>query len=415
MAPLARAPERAMMCVISTVAGIAILRQDDFGDVFRGVTGVAQQALVGAGERILRLSVVIEAPPRPAVRVVAKRTVGPQAPFMMLVLMAARASARDTLEQHRTMALFARDHCVAADQRKSGEIVVERDLLTPAGLAMALLATVAELPSVRIVFPVAGHTVCRELVAIESAGMATVALDLGVRAAKRILGCLVVIEMNRPPFVLVVTGLALRSVPSRMNILDPMAFGAGRADVSVALTSVAHRTRHGRVCALESEPGLVVVERFGVTPSLLIMTIVARFAQPPLMWIARLVTVEAATGSAAKPRRLPMAAVTLNRLVSAVQSEIRHGVVERLPIELNNVGFPSFVIGVTVVAFLPCGFRLAAMETRTELAIRRDVLVTCDAKPRLRAPRERLVAIAAVRLKLGMPADQRSRHHESLE
>ena len=53
------------------------------------------------------------------------------------------------------MAFLARNHGVTADQREARDVMVEGNFLTPAGLRMALLATGAELPFVRIVLLVA--------------------------------------------------------------------------------------------------------------------------------------------------------------------------------------------------------------------------------------------------------------------
>src|SRR5664279_3659511 len=131
------------MRVILAMAGQAIHRQRRFRDVLDGVAGLAIEATVGPGQRIVRLRVVIVAPALPAVRVVTKRTVQAQAAFMMLV-------------------------------------------------------------------------------AIDIAGMAEIALDLHMRRSQRIFR-LVMIEMNRFPLVLVVTAFALGTVPSGVNVLNPVA------------------------------------------------------------------------------------------------------------------------------------------------------------------------------------------------
>src|SRR5664279_366572 len=210
------------MRVILAMAGQAIHQERRFRDVLDGVAGLAIEATVGPGQRIVRLRVVIVAPALPAVRVVTKRTVQAQAAFMMLVAMASVAIQRRALELQRAMALLASHDSVAADQRKSGDIVIEGRDFAPIGLAVTLLAAISQLALVLVILLVTRHTGRRQLVAIDIAGMAEIALDLHMRCSQRIF-CLVMIEMNRFPLVLVVAAFALGTVPSGVNVLNPVA------------------------------------------------------------------------------------------------------------------------------------------------------------------------------------------------
>ena len=136
------------------MARIAVRRQRDLGDVSCNVTGLAIDAAVRSGKRIARLSVVIKAPPRPAVRVVAERTIRPQPALMMLVPVARRANQRGILEPQRAMTFLARYDGVLADERKSRDVMVEDCCAPPNILAMTSLATRAELAAVPIVLSV---------------------------------------------------------------------------------------------------------------------------------------------------------------------------------------------------------------------------------------------------------------------
>ena len=113
------------MRVVLAVAGIAIRGQRNLCDIFGDVAGVAIEAAVGPGQRVPRLRVVIKAPPLPTVRVVAERTVRPQAACMKLVRMAGGASQRRAFEQQRAMAFLAGYDRMAPDQRKSSDVVIE--------------------------------------------------------------------------------------------------------------------------------------------------------------------------------------------------------------------------------------------------------------------------------------------------
>src|SRR6516225_642052 len=85
----------------------------------------------------------------------------------------------------------------------------------------------------------AGHAGCRQPVAIEIAGVADVAFDLGMGAAQRKLRVAVVIEAYHAPLAGVVTRLALPAVAAAMNIVDAVAIDARCADVPVAFADVA--------------------------------------------------------------------------------------------------------------------------------------------------------------------------------
>ncbi len=160
------------------------------------------------------------------------------------------------------------------------------------------------------------------------------------------------IEADCDPLVLFVAAFALRSISSGMDILNLVAIDAGCADPLVTFADMARGARDITVCASQWKPGLVVVVRLRLTPCGFAMTIVARFPQTPLMWIDRLVTIEAASGSIAELHILRMTAAALHRFVNFSKLEIRECVIERLTIKEDDVGVPSLVIGVTSGAFL---------------------------------------------------------------
>ena len=115
MAAFACLSERAVVHVVLAVTSIAIHGQSNFGNIFGDVAGVAIQATVRPRQWVTRLRVVIKAPPRPTIRIVAERTIRAQATLMMLVAVTGRAIHRRTLEQQRAMALLAGHDGVAPD------------------------------------------------------------------------------------------------------------------------------------------------------------------------------------------------------------------------------------------------------------------------------------------------------------
>ena len=137
------------------------------------------------------------------------------------------------------------------------------------------------------------------------------------------------------------------------------------------------------MCTLERKSGLVVVERLGLAPLGFTMTIVAFLAKVPLMRIVRLMTVGATSRRLAEFYRWYVTAGARHCLVRVPEFEIREGVIERLAVELDDVGISSLMVGMAMVAFLFCGIRSAPMKSLARRTIRGNVLMAVEAEPRL--------------------------------
>ena len=155
MASLACPPERSVVGVILTVAGVAGHRRGNPRDVGFPVASLALQRMVRARQRVAGLLVVIKAPACPTVGVVAVHAGGAETADMVGISVTVRACARRIFERRGPMAFLAGYHCMQPDERESGQIVVESNPLSPARLLVALLAGVAELALVRIIFAMA--------------------------------------------------------------------------------------------------------------------------------------------------------------------------------------------------------------------------------------------------------------------
>jgi hypothetical protein len=402
------------MDIVQHVAAVAAGWQNDLGDVLDGVAGVAVETLVGPGQRVFGLGIVIEAPAGPAVRVVTERAIGAQAPLVKLVLVAARASRSGVLERSRAVALLAGHDRMATDQRKSREVVIERDRLAPIGIAVTLLAAGSQAAFVGIILLVAGHAARRHLVAKEIAGVAEVAFDSDVAAAQR-KSRPVMIEPSRRPLRLVVAVLAFGTIASQVNVLQAVAFHAAGGNIAVALAGMARRAIDRPVRTLERKLGRVVIERLHVQPDVLAVALVAFLAQLPLVRITRLMTVEAEAGRFAKFGSRDVTIIATRRLVGALQAKIRNRVIESLAIELHDVGTSALVVGMADPAFLLRRIELATVKAAVRQPIRCDLLVAFEALAGLRLPREGRVTTEAFVLELGMPFDERTRHDQPLQ
>jgi hypothetical protein len=172
---------------------------------------------------------------------------------------------------------------------------------------------------------------------------------------------------------------------------------------------------YGTMRRYKREFGPFVIEWLDAAPSLLDMTTLARFPEAAFVRIARLVTIEAAGGRGAKLRGFHMTAGAWHPGVCIPEGEIRARVVERLGVQLHDVGISPFVIGVTMGAFLLCRSRISPVKTSSGLAVGALLLVTPEAQLGLRPVRKRLVAIAALLLELAVPGHERPGHDKLLE
>ncbi len=374
MATFTRRSERPAMRVILAVTGHAIRRQCWLCDVLRDVAGLAIEAAMGSRQGVARLRVVVVAPALPAVRVVAKCAIRPQPAFMMPVAVAGVAIQRRALELLRAMTFLARHDGMASDQRKSSDVVIEGGP-APAGVPVTLLAAITQLAFVSIILLMTRHARGRQLVAIEIAGMARVALDLRMPAFQRKFG-LVMVEVGRFPLVLIVAGFAPGAVSSGVDILNLVTVHTKRADAFVAFARMAGGAGDGLVSALERKSGRVVVERLDPAPRGFAVAIIASFAKAPFMRVNRLVTVEAASARLAEFHRWRVAAGARHRSVRVAKREVREGVIERLTVQLDDVGLSSLVIGMTMVAFGFRGIGLAPVKSLAGRTIRRNFLMT---------------------------------------
>lgn len=227
------------MRIVLTVTCVAIRRRHDFRDVPGDVAGVAIETAVRADQRVAGLGVVIEAPPLPAVRVVADRTIRTQAALVMPIPVALDAVRRRILEGRRAMAFFARHDRMTSNERETRKIMIEGSRPAPTGLAVAALAVGAKLSFVPVVLPVTGNARCRELIAIEIAGVTGIALDLCMPASQRIFRVLVVVEANGTPLAFVVATFTLDAVTSGVDVLDLVTADACRTNPFVTLPGMA--------------------------------------------------------------------------------------------------------------------------------------------------------------------------------
>jgi hypothetical protein len=104
-------------------------------------------------------------------------------------------------------------------------------------------------------------------------------------------------------------------------------------------------------------------------------------------------TIHASAGRTAKFGRGLVALVAGNRDVSTVERESRETVIKCLAIELNDVGAATFVISVTISAFLFRRVRLASVKAPARQPIRCNLFVARKTQVGLRLSRKWHVAL----------------------
>ena len=163
------------MRIIPVVAAVAVGRRSHLRGIGILVAPVTLQGPMRTGQRVAGLLVMIETPMRPTVGVMTAQAVGAEPADVMGIGMAARARAWCILERLTAVAIFAGYHCMQADERKSRQVMVEGDFLSPASLLVTLLAVAPQLATMRIILAVARGARHGELVTIEVSAVALLA------------------------------------------------------------------------------------------------------------------------------------------------------------------------------------------------------------------------------------------------
>ncbi len=89
--------------------------------------------------------------------------------------------------------------------------------------------------------------------------------------------------------------------------------------------------------------------------------------------------------------------------------------IERLPVERQNIGVPALVIDMAMIAVLNARKSISPVKANMVRAILRNLLVTIQAEPGLRSAREGLVAFFAFLLQLLVAFYQRPGDDEALD
>lgn len=143
--------KRPAMDVILAVTVEAICRKLQGRRILGGMARLARHLLMRASQRIFGLGRMIEAPARPAVRIVAGCTVGSETSLVPVIVAFFTREGR-VFVGRRLVTFRTRDRSMKPDERKPCQVMVEPGLLSPTIFVMALLASRAERIFVWIIF-----------------------------------------------------------------------------------------------------------------------------------------------------------------------------------------------------------------------------------------------------------------------
>jgi hypothetical protein len=244
--------------------------------------------------------------------------------------------------------------------------------------------------------------------------MASVTFYLGVRPEQRKFRRFGVIELDGWPSLRRVASLAFGTIPSAMDVLQAVAGDAGCRQILIAFTDMAGRADHFSVRAFERKLRFRMVERFGAPPRLFTVASITFLTKVALVRIGFLVAADALTGRIAELYSGHMAPRATDLPMGPFDFEIREGVVECLPVQLDNIHAASLVVGMAGPAFSGTGICAPSVKSALLLTIRRDFFVTRQAQLRLTRFGERLVAIGTVFFQPGVPLDQWPWHDHTL-
>ena len=110
-----------------------------------------------------------------------------------------------------------------------------------------------------------------------------------------------------------------------------------------------------------------------------------------------------------------VAGLAAQRRVQAFEREVGDGVVERGAIEPEDVRVAPFVLAVATAALGLRGDGMPAVVAASLPLVGGDGVVAVETQSALRLCMERFVTLAALRFDLGVPRDDRARHHERLQ
>lgn len=204
--------------------------------------------------------------------------------------------------------------------------------------------------------------------------------------------------------------------PATVHVVALMAADAREGHVFVFLPDVTRGALHFHVCARKGKSRLGMIKRALFLPGLFAMAARTLVAELALVHVVRLVTADTRVRRFAELFAAGVATAALRLgAMRALQNEVREVVVERFPIELDDVKVATLVVGVAGLALERGNLCALAVIAGLLSNVAGNCLVTFQTEPSLAGLREGLVTIAASLLELGMNSSDIAGSHKLLK
>ena len=245
-----------------------------------------------AGDVVLK-----EDPLIPGVFIVAITTVFPQFLFVHVdcLVTVIAGDIFQGIHSRSAMAGGADQILMLSPEGERSVFVMVETGLPPALHVMALLTLLTITPLVLVILFVTGKTALLQLLGEWPLGMTGIALDRLMSPFQRKLGVFAVIKNQLFPIMTVVTLFALLFIASVVHVVDQVTAITILRRILVMLIGVAELTVDLLVTTDQLVFGVIIVIKGLLTPTLLVMALVALFAQLAIVSIISFVTFEADT------------------------------------------------------------------------------------------------------------------------
>lgn len=281
-------------------------------------------------------------------------------------------------------------------------------------LAVAILAGRPEATGMPVGGGMTAAALLRQRCLEVAAPMAGVARKGRVLALEWVVGSPAVIKSGRLPVSRSVAGGAIQAPRPAVHVVRRMAVGTVHRRVLEPGIPMAGGAGHRCVSVGQREASLGVVE-LGRLEGGRLMAL--RTICPELAAVSIVLTmaVHALLGSLAEFLAFLVARVAGDAGMGAGQHEIGPLVVETPPVEADDVGLATLVLGMAGIAL--CLARRSTMETLTlpDVGGYRLVVVAGEAESRLTRSVGPVVALAAIVLQFGVRARELTRHEQLLQ
>lgn len=314
----------------------------------------------------------------------------------------------------RGMAGMAIDASVRACECESRLLEMIEPRRLPCVLGMATIAPALEAPLVRVIAGVAAVTILGQIVFHAPAAMTARALEVTMATKQREARFLGMIEFRVVPGH---SRMAVRTpcpAGPAVHIVGCVTRSAPHGRRSIAMPGMTGSAAHLPVCPGQREmcPSMVKAK---IAPACARMAAAAVLTETARMRVILAMTGGAASRSLAVRLATCVARGAGDGLVPTVEGEIRCSVVETVGCELHNVRVATLVLRVAGGTFDLPGPRHAAVQTAAPEDVGVHFFVTPATEARLAGAVRTIMAPGALRLDIGMPADDLARHQQRLD